>query len=119
MSNKKVRAALAASTMVTAALIGAMAAAGPSSAAPVAAPSRPVAAPNGNDDQFGFAEFTGDGVRIRSCASTRCTVLGLGYRTHWVSWHCGEWANGYVHILDNTTHVDGWSSVAYTNVGCD
>jgi len=71
------------------------------------------------DDPAGGAQFNADGVRIRSCPSIDCTVLGLGYRSHFVSWYCGQIQNGFVHILDRTTNVDGWASAQYLYYYCD
>ncbi|MER6345968.1 SH3 domain-containing protein [Streptomyces sp. NPDC001595] len=71
------------------------------------------------DDPAGGAQFNADGVRIRSCPSLSCTVLGLGYRDHFVSWYCGQIENGFVHILDRTTGVDGWASAQYLYYYCD
>jgi hypothetical protein len=71
------------------------------------------------DDPAGGAQFNADGVRIRSCPSVDCTVLGLGYRSHFVSWYCGQIQNGFVHILNRTTGVDGWASAQYLYYYCD
>ena len=68
---------------------------------------------------YGGAQFNTDGVRIRSCPDLNCTVLGLGYRSHHVAWYCLEHQNGFVHILDYTTGVDGWSSDQLTWYWCD
>jgi hypothetical protein len=65
--------------------------------------------------------FTADGVRIRSCPSTSCTILGLGYRSHSVTGSC--WTTGTVvsgnpywdKIRDNTTRVTGYVSETLLN----
>lgn len=63
--------------------------------------------------------FTGDGIRIRSCADTSCAVLGLGYRSHSVTDYC--WVAGtpiggndfWDRIRDNTTGVTGYVNETY------
>jgi hypothetical protein len=67
------------------------------------------------------AQFTANGVNIRSCASTSCTSLGLGYESHTVRVYCTGTVqqNGFVHIDDLTTGVSGWSSEKYVLWGCD
>ncbi|GIG55928.1 hypothetical protein Lfu02_03000 [Longispora fulva] len=67
---------------------------------------------------YGWAQFRAEGVRIRSCASTGCPALGLGYTSHFVNWYCFESSNGFIHIHDNTTGVDGWSSDSLLWYGC-
>ncbi|WP_330285458.1 hypothetical protein [Streptomyces sp. NBC_00576] len=71
------------------------------------------------NEPSGGAVFFGDGVRIRSCASTSCSVKGLGYRSHFVGWYCGEVQNGFAHIYDFTTEVDGWAATQYLSYYCD
>ncbi|MEU7409240.1 MULTISPECIES: SH3 domain-containing protein [Streptomyces] len=71
------------------------------------------------DEPSGGAVFVGDGVRIRSCPSTGCGVKGLGYRSHFVGWYCGEVQNGFAHIYDFTTKVDGWAATQYLSYYCD
>lgn len=86
--------------------------AGPAAAIAVAVPAHASTA-------YGYAEFNADGVRIRACASTACAVRGLGYRSHSVSWFCGSQTADWVHIRDNTTGVEGWSSKQYVYYGCE
>ncbi|GLP65093.1 hypothetical protein TUSST3_17130 [Streptomyces sp. TUS-ST3] len=71
------------------------------------------------DEPSGGAMFFADGVRIRSCPSTSCGVKGLGYRSHAVGWYCGEVQNGFAHIYDFTTGVDGWAATQYLSYYCD
>jgi hypothetical protein len=67
------------------------------------------------------AQFTADGVRIHSCASLSCTVVGLGYKSNTVRVYClnTPYKNGFVHIDDLTTGVSGWSAEQYVLWGCD
>jgi hypothetical protein len=67
------------------------------------------------------ARFTGDGVRIHSCASTSCTTLGLGYRSHTLRVICiiPITKNGFVHVDDLSTGVVGWASDQYVDWACD
>ncbi|MEE1929506.1 SH3 domain-containing protein [Streptomyces sp. TRM 70351] len=93
-------------------------------AAPVPAKAASVPVPaqgsgTAADGPYGGAQFHTDGVRIRSCASTSCAVLGLGYRSHHVGYYCNSYTNGWVHIKDFTTGVDGWASAQYLYYYCD
>lgn len=67
----------------------------------------------------GFVSWRGEGIRIYSCASQGCSVVGLGYSSHAAGWYCGEVANGLAHIWDDTTQVDGWVSTSWIYYGCD
>jgi hypothetical protein len=62
-----------------------------------------------------YAYFTDDGVRIRSCGSTSCTVLGLGYRGDSLTAYC--YAGNWIKITDWTTGVSGWSAAGLTVTG--
>jgi len=54
--------------------------------------------------------FTTDGTNIRIGPTTECTSVGLGYRSHSVTYHC--WRSGaggtWTHLRDNTTGAQGW-----------
>ncbi|MBN9620038.1 MAG: hypothetical protein J0H43_09950 [Actinobacteria bacterium] len=67
------------------------------------------------------AQFTGNGVRIHSCASESCTTVGLGYKDQTVGVICVNPVaeNGFVHIHDETTNVIGWASEQYVTWACD
>ena len=54
--------------------------------------------------------FTTDGTNIRIGPTTGCTSLGLGYRSHSVTYHCWRSGEGgtWTHLRDNTTGVQGW-----------
>ncbi len=67
------------------------------------------------------AQFTANGVNIRSCASTSCASLGLGYKSHTARVYCTGTIhqNGFVHVADLTTGVSGWSSESYVSWACD
>ena len=110
----QLRNTIAVVALAGAAMLGAFSVAPAAQAAP--AQPRPAQAAG---IPYGGAQFNTDGVRIRSCASTGCTVLGLGYTSHQVAYYCGEHVNGFVHILDYTTGVDGWSSDQLTWYWCD
>jgi hypothetical protein len=104
---------MAVAAIASAALVGFGAAAPAAQAAGTSADSVRVSGPDGG------AQFAVDGVRIRACASLGCTVLGLGYRNHVVGWYCQEDQNGFVHIHDWTTGVDGWASNQLMYYYCD
>ena len=58
-----------------------------------------------------YAYFAGDGVRIRSCASTSCGVVGLGYRSHLITAYCATYNAPYFkYVKDWTTGAAGWSA---------
>ncbi|MEV4760820.1 hypothetical protein AB0J86_37745 [Micromonospora sp. NPDC049559] len=99
-------------------------AAAAATAVAAAAPATAAAATNATvaqdpADASGFVIWRGEGVRIRACASTSCTVLGLGYSSHVAGWYCQEVANGFAHIHNFTTGVDGWVSTSLIYYGCD
>lgn len=54
--------------------------------------------------------FTTDGTNIRIGPTTECTSVGLGYRSHSVTYHC--WRSGaggtWTHLRNNTTGAQGW-----------
>ncbi|MFG1953260.1 hypothetical protein [Micromonospora sp. NPDC048830] len=54
--------------------------------------------------------FTTDGTNIRIGPTTECTSVGLGYRSHSVTYHCWRLGAGgtWTHLRDNTTGVQGW-----------
>ena len=101
----------AAASLATGALIAAPSTAG-------AVPLRPMGCPTGCEG----AQFTGNGVNIRSCASDSCASLGLGYESQRAETICSSTPfnkNGYLHIEDMTTGVVGWSSDKYVLGNCD
>jgi hypothetical protein len=66
--------------------------------------------------------YTGDGVRIRSCAHLNCRIDGLGYPGQSVTIHCyvygdrvGSSTIWYRH-RDNSTGVTGYSSEVYLDL---
>lgn len=82
-----------------------------------------VAAPSSADVCCeGRNHFKGDGVNIRSCASSSCTSLGLGYKSQYEATVCAgtEDQNGYEHIKNLNTGVVGWAANQYVELlGCD
>ena len=101
--------------------LAAVAAAGAATPSPAAAApvEQTTAAMSDPWDASGFVQWRGEGIWIRACASTSCTVLGLGYSSHTAGWYCGEVSNGFAHIYDFTTAVDGWVSTSWIYYGCD
>lgn len=73
------------------------------------------------DSCEGSYPFKGDGVNIHSCASTSCSVLGLGYRSQRQATICnGDYIkSGFGHIENRNTGVRGWSKLSYVTVACD
>jgi hypothetical protein len=70
----------------------------------------------------GRNHFKGDGVNIRSCASSSCASLGLGYKSQYEATVCAgtEDQNGYEHIKDLDTGVVGWAANQYVELlACD
>lgn len=70
----------------------------------------------------GKQPFKGDGVKIHSCPSPDCSVVGLGYRSQRYATICkgSVFQNGFGHILNRTTGVKGWSKdPQYVIVACD
>lgn len=66
--------------------------------------------------------FKGNGVNIHSCASSSCTVVGLGYRSQKEATVCtpNPNQNGFWHIKDLATGVTGWAADQYiTELACD
>src|SRR5581483_10493055 len=91
----------------------------PTAAAASPATGRPASATTVLNSPDGFVIWRGEGIRIRKCPSTSCTVLGLGYSSHHAGWYCGEESGGFAHIRDFTTGVDGWVSSSWIYYGCD
>jgi uncharacterized protein YraI len=64
-------------------------------------------------------DYTASGVRIRSCPTTSCAILGLGYPGQHATIYCyklGTVVNGspyWYYNRDNATGVTGYSSDAY------
>jgi SH3-like domain-containing protein len=54
--------------------------------------------------------FTTDGTNIRIGPTTQCTSVGLGYRSHSVTYHCYRSGEGgtWTHLRNNTTGAQGW-----------
>lgn len=97
---------------LAAAAVTALATAAPAAAAPTTKTSVVMS------DPAGFVIWRGEGIRIRACASASCTVLGLGYSSHDAGFYCGEVTNGFAHIHNFTTGVDGWVSTSWIYYGC-
>lgn len=73
----------------------------------------------------GNQPFKGDGVKIHSCASAGCSVVGLGYRSQRYATICKDlpiphYKNGFGHILNRATGVAGWcKDPEYVEVACN
>jgi hypothetical protein len=91
----------------------------PSAQAAAPGPGTSAALSSDPADAAGFVIWRGEGIRIRACASTSCTVLGLGYSSHVAGWYCQEETATFAHIHDFTTGVDGWVSRDWIYYGCD